>query len=252
MKRALSCLILGSVLAGSSAVGAQTFSEATDVVVVEVPVQVIGADGKPVRGLTADNFAVHEGRAEQPLVGFEVLDLQSAPAAGPRSAPPMAARRHFLLLFDLSSASPKGVVQARAAAKDLVGQLHPSDLVSVASYSAAEGSRILLSFTGDRGQILAAVDRLSPPQLRADERPPDPLGLIAIPELLATVGKSTNQTPSEASSGQVDGSEMEKVIGQHLTQQAQLTQVRAAAATRRAPTTSRARSRRPSWPARPC
>ena len=85
--------------------GAQTFSEATDVVVVEVPVQVIGADGKPVRGLTADHFEVYEGRAKQPLVGFEALDLASRPADGKTVPLPVAARRHFLMMFDFSFSS---------------------------------------------------------------------------------------------------------------------------------------------------
>lgn len=87
------CILLLAALPAS----AQTFSEATDVVVVEVPVQVIGADGKPVRRLTADNFEVYEGRKQQPLVGFQAHDLASRPAAGEKAAPPpVAARRHAL------------------------------------------------------------------------------------------------------------------------------------------------------------
>ncbi len=40
---------------------AQTFSGSADVVEVEVPVQVV-RDGQPVRGLTAGDFELYEGR----------------------------------------------------------------------------------------------------------------------------------------------------------------------------------------------
>ncbi|MGH9361158.1 MAG: hypothetical protein ACRD2T_04520, partial [Thermoanaerobaculia bacterium] len=81
------------------------FGETAEVVVVEVPVQVV-KDGKPVRGLTAANFEVFDGKTKQRLTGFEVVDLaalDSAPAAAPVPAPPalpLAGRRHFLFLFD--------------------------------------------------------------------------------------------------------------------------------------------------------
>ena len=53
---------------------AQTFVESTQVVVVEVPVQVI-RNGEPVRGLTAEDFEVWDGREKQTLTGFEAVDL---------------------------------------------------------------------------------------------------------------------------------------------------------------------------------
>ncbi|HEX3128075.1 MAG TPA: VWA domain-containing protein [Thermoanaerobaculia bacterium] len=231
MRRTLAGFALALLLVPSGST-AQTFSESTDVVVVEVPVQVIGADGAPVRGLKAEDFEVYEGRRKQPLVGFEVLDLQSAPAAGPRSTPPMAARRHFLLLFDVSFSTPKSIVQARGAAREMVDKLHPSDLVGVASYSTAQGAKVLLGFTGDRGQILGAIDRLGLPQMRGDERPPDPLGLIAIPDILSTVGKNVKEGVQAGAAGAagVEATEMEVLIGQNYSQQVQLTKERAAVA----------------------
>src|SRR5687768_11018139 len=107
--RSLCILLLAALAALAIPAGAQTFSEATDVVVVEVPVQVIGSDGKPVRGLTADHFEVYEGRKKQSLVGFEALDLASRPAEGKAAPPPVAARRHFLMMFDFTFSSPKSL-----------------------------------------------------------------------------------------------------------------------------------------------
>src|SRR5687767_8799350 len=124
--RSLCILLLAALAVFAGPAGAQTFSEATDVVVVEVPVQVIGSDGKPVRGLTADHFEVYEGRKKQSLVGFEALDLASRPAEGPggkTAPPPVAARRHFLMMFDFTFSTPTGLTRAREAAQTFVEQL---------------------------------------------------------------------------------------------------------------------------------
>jgi VWFA-related protein len=143
----------------------QRFSQSTDVVVVEVPVQVL-RDGQPVRGLTAADFAVYEGRAQQPVTGFETLDLTATPAT-PEAARrvPMSARRRFVLMFDLGFSSPAQMTRARQAAKDLLhGSFHPTDLVAIAAYIPAKGPQLLLGFTPDHKLVEAAIDRLSPVQ----------------------------------------------------------------------------------------
>ena len=145
------------------------FAETTEVVAVEVPVQVL-RDGEPVRGLTAADFEVYEGRRKLPVTGFEVLDLteSAAPApaqAGFKPAKPIAARRHFLLLFDLAFSSPKALAQAQNAARDLVQGLHPVDLVAIASYTPSKGPELLLGFTGDKAQIANALGMLAKPEM---------------------------------------------------------------------------------------
>jgi VWFA-related protein len=218
MKRAPLRLVLGWLLVSGSHFGTAAaeeppkFSERTEVVVVEVPVQVIGDDGQPVRGLTAADFEVWEGRKQHTLIGFESLDLKSAPA-GFTTAVPIAARRHFLLLFDLSFSSPKAIVQARGAAKEMVELLHPSDLVSVASYSSSLGAQILLGFTTDRDQILAAVERLGLPSIRPDERPKEPLGLVAVEALLNDPVQEGSRGPAR---GGVSSTEMEQVVANEV------------------------------------
>ncbi len=166
--------------------GAQVFRESTSVVVVEVPVHVI-RDGKPVRGLTHEDFVVLDERKPQEIIGFDVVDLTAlsspspAPAAGRSVAPParmpVAARRHFLLLFDLSFSRPDSVTDARDAALELVKEgLHPSDLVAVATYSHGRGPQLLNGFTSDRPQVAAAIDSLG--LTRRIEPLRDPLGLV--------------------------------------------------------------------------
>ncbi|MCP3957677.1 MAG: VWA domain-containing protein [bacterium] len=169
----------------------QVFRESTSVVAVEVPVHVIRG-GKPVRGLTRDDFILLDERKQQEITGFEVIDLATVVAPGtagaattegapaPGASPvrlPVSARRHFLLLFDLSFSRPDSVVNARQAALDLVRDgLHPSDLVSVATYAHGRGPRLLHGFTSDRPQTEAAIQSLGLTQLIEPLR--DPLGLV--------------------------------------------------------------------------
>jgi VWFA-related protein len=165
---------LAALLPAMAQKGQQAFTEATEVLVVEIPVQVV-KDGEPVRGLTANDFEVFDGRKKQEIVGFEVLDLAAPVAQGSPAAVPAAARRHFLMMFDLTFSEPKSILKAREAAKDVVGSLHPSDLVAVATYSR-QGPQLILGFTRDRQQITTAVETLGAP--KTVERSPDPLRLM--------------------------------------------------------------------------
>ncbi|HEV2856070.1 MAG TPA: VWA domain-containing protein [Thermoanaerobaculia bacterium] len=174
MKSRPSIAILGILLASwapFALAAQQRFSESTSVVVVEVPVQVV-RDGKPVRGLTAADFEVYEGRQKQEITGFEVLDLAAVPAAAPAGGRseavrrlPMSARRRFVLLFDLGYSKPTSLLKARETAKRLLdGGFHPTDLIAVAAYLPSQGPQLLLGFTPNRQQVREAVDRLSPAQ----------------------------------------------------------------------------------------
>src|SRR6185436_14643822 len=58
-------------------VAEQKFEETSQVVAVEVPVNVLGRDGKPVRGLTAADFEVYDAGQRQAVTGFEVIDLKT-------------------------------------------------------------------------------------------------------------------------------------------------------------------------------
>jgi VWFA-related protein len=186
------------LLVSRDVVAQQRFSERAEVLVVEIPVQVLH-DGDPVRGLTKDDFEVLEGRKEQPIVGFDVIDLSLEDDGGAKSQSlPVAGRRHFLLLFDLSFSRPGSIVRARQAAQRLVAEaLHPSDLVAVATYSSSQGIRIPLSFSSDRDQLRVAIDTLALPQLVQGAR--DPLGLILLDR--ANISQATPSTSGPDTGG---------------------------------------------------
>jgi len=166
---------------------APSFSGATEVVSVEVPVNVVDRDGHPLRGLTAENFEVFDQGQRQKLTGFDVVDLtrtEVVAGAAPAAPTPIAseARRHILLLFDLSFSTPTAVVKARVAAREFVlSALHPQDLAAIATYSLQEGPRLVVTFTPDRAQLARGIDTLgahSPDMLLAKR---DPLRFVIAP-----------------------------------------------------------------------
>jgi VWFA-related protein len=155
--------------------GPPAFSGSAQVLSIDVPVQVV-RDGEPVRGLQAADFQVWEGRRRLAVTGFESLDLAApAPAAGKATGVPAAARRHFLLLFDLAFSEPRSIARARQATAGLLSQLHPTDLVAVATYSSLRGPQLVLGYTADRRQIDNALASLGLPDLT---RAIDPLRLV--------------------------------------------------------------------------
>ncbi len=176
-KRAAPLLVGLSLALTPCAAGAQdtdrVFEGTTRVFEVQVPVNVVDRDGEPIRDLTAADFAIEDEGRNRRLTGFEVIDLdllQPGAAGLPPSrlemAIPAAARRHFLLLFDLSFSSPTAVLKAREAAREFVlNDLHPTDLVAVATHSVEGGARLVITFTPDRSQLALAIDTLGAPRL---------------------------------------------------------------------------------------
>ena len=217
----------------------QRFGETAEVVVVEVPAQVV-KDGEPVRGLTADNFEVYDGRKKQKVTGFEALDLYSPTAAGqPQGAAysvPAAARRHFLMIFDLSFSEPKSIVKARGAAKTLIKGLHATDMVAVSTYSAQKGPQLILGFTSDRRQIDAALETLGVPQLV--DRSPDPLRLV----LTDTQEQALSRTMSPVTTRSMDNKAADMQVMLDTFQQVTVASERANASAQKAAVAAYTRS----------
>ncbi|MFL6289325.1 MAG: VWA domain-containing protein [Thermoanaerobaculia bacterium] len=188
--------LLAAVLPAAADQTSQQFSDTADIVAVEIPVQVL-RDGEPVRGLTAADFEVWEGKRKLPVTGFEALDLNALPAGDEawKSPQAIAARRHFLLLFDMGFSSPRGIVKAQGAARDLLAGLHPSDLVAVAVYVPSSGPQLLLGFTTDRAQVAQALDALGRPEMFNGAA--DPLQLVRATNGGGGYGGDMPRDPSE-------------------------------------------------------
>ncbi len=136
--------------------------EAVQAVLVEVPVRVLDRAGNPVPGLTVRDFELFDEGKQQPIVGFDAIDL-AATARESGAAEPVnpAGRRHFLILFDLTFARPKAILAARnAAAEFVLSGMGDRDLAAVATYSVETGVRLLVAFSSDRVQLARAIETL--------------------------------------------------------------------------------------------
>ncbi|HVG25259.1 MAG TPA: VWA domain-containing protein [Thermoanaerobaculia bacterium] len=177
MKQRALCVVLAVLTAFPTL--AQNFSEAVQVTVVEVPVTVIDRAGKPVRGLTVNDFELYDDGKRVPITGFDALELSTLTTDTSKPLPP-AAYRNFLLLFDLAHSSPGNVGRAQSAAREFVTKhIGRRDLVAVATYGAEHGLALLTSFTADRALLEHAITTLGAPKWF---RTPDPLR-IATPSL---------------------------------------------------------------------
>ena len=192
---ALACAALLLVLApGPSPADQESFDETSDVVLVEVPVHVVARDGSPVRDLGPDDFRLWDEGDRQEIVGVRAIDLDLiAPTRAelPRELDrlPAVARRHFLLLFDLSFSTPSSIIRAREAAERFVLEdLHPTDLAAVATFSLEAGPQLVVTFTPDRAQLARAIETLGVPELLRRGRPNDPLRFVIDESLAKTYG----------------------------------------------------------------
>jgi VWFA-related protein len=192
--------VCAPALPASAQIAEQTFEETSQVVAVEVPVNVVDRDGKPVRGLAAEDFEVFDAGQRQKVTGFEVVDLRTRESADgtPNPQEPMQeevpfARRHFLLLFDFSFSSPTATLKARLAARDfLLNGLHPSDLAAVATYSVEHGPQLVITFTPDRAQLARAIDTLGMRRGYNDGFKQDPLRFMVEPPVSAQLDLATS------------------------------------------------------------
>lgn len=213
---ALAVVAASAWLAPALPVAAQepTFEDVADVVEVQVPVNVVTRKGEPIRGLTAEDFEIFDQGRKQEITGFDVVDLQvlePGNLGGPEAleaAIPSAARRHFLLLFDLTFATPSSVTKARRAAREFVlRELHPTDLAAVATFSMDVGPRLLVTFTPDRAQLARAVQTLGAPQLLEQQGAVDPLRFMI--EDPARASMSSTFTEGDLDQGQFAGLDQE-------------------------------------------
>ncbi|HEY7574018.1 MAG TPA: VWA domain-containing protein, partial [Thermoanaerobaculia bacterium] len=156
--------------------------ESAGVTLIEIPVNVIGKDGKPVAGLSVDDFELFDDGKKQPINGLEVIDLSKPAPAGPSGQPeaiPASARRLWLFVFDLSYTSPSGLVRARDGAREFVTKaMQPNDLAAVGTLSTETGWKLLVNFTRDRRQLGWAIDTLG---LAPEQRASDPLSFAYVP-----------------------------------------------------------------------
>jgi len=168
--------------------------ERASATLIEVPVTVLGKDGKPLAGLTAADFELYDNGKKLPIAGADAIDLHRTAAApdasNPFSEPPAVARRHWLLVFDLSYSSPTALIRARDGARAFVEkETASSDLCGVATLSVENGWKLLENFTNDRAQLAHAIDTLG--IVKTGVRTSDPLAFAFLPPTLGGIANET-------------------------------------------------------------
>jgi VWFA-related protein len=127
---------------------------------VAIPVYVTGTDGKPVKGLSAADFEVREGRNTCKINSVEFIDYMQTTADAYAIIPPES-RRQFLLLFDLSFSNITGIRKAQQAGYEfLTKKTSPNDLLAVATISGRGGIRLICPFGAGRAQAAYAISTL--------------------------------------------------------------------------------------------
>lgn len=185
----LLALLLPVVSAGLAALAQEepapeaAYEAKVDVLEVQVPVHVVGKSGAPIADISPESFQVVDNGRRQEVRSVERVDLTLIDPGKSRSeierAVPAAARRRFLLLFDLSFSQASTILRAREAARRFVLEsLHPTDLVAVAKLTAESGAQLVVTFSPDRAQLARAIDTLGAPELLSAGRRHDPLRFL--------------------------------------------------------------------------
>src|SRR5438270_11242674 len=141
-------------LAAAWLLALSAFAQSTSTInvhVVELPVSVLDESGNPVRGLTAANFALYDEKKKQAITSFDTVDFGADAPASAISPMNPAARRSFVLLFDLGFTSPRAMSRAQDAARRFVTEsTGPRDLIAVCTIDPDRGFRFPTAFTTAR------------------------------------------------------------------------------------------------------
>jgi VWFA-related protein len=145
---------------------------------VEIDVQVTDKNGKPIKGLNQDQFAVTEDGKAQKVSSFEYNDIEKIEAAAAADETPVTIplgtvaspdtikaqvrdHRMIVLFFDMTSLESEDLLRStRAADKFLREQVTPADLVGVVAFGNT--LRVIANFTNDRKLLQDAVEALVP------------------------------------------------------------------------------------------
>ncbi len=130
-----------------------------------VPVRVLDADGKPVRGLRKEDFILYDNKVVQKITEFEVHEssvspnLEQAAEAAGRQVLAELNRKYFFVL-DMQGSDRFGNRDAKKAVLEFVeSQLKPGDEASVLTFGAFTGLILKQYLTSDLDKIEKAIQR---------------------------------------------------------------------------------------------
>ena len=166
------CLAVACLLFGLQQVPPRPTFKST-VTLVEVDAVVTDREGRPVRGLSKDDFSVTEDGTPVEIATFSAIDLPEAPRDAPTAPADRSGSAHasndqpedgrvVLIVLDdlLVSLSAARMVTVKSIGRRAVDRLGPSDLAAVVTTSGRLGAQA--EFTTEKWRLLAAIDRFVP------------------------------------------------------------------------------------------
>jgi VWFA-related protein len=149
---------------------------------VRIDVEVTDKSGKPIKGLTANQFSITDEGKPQAITSFSYADIEAIETAtaddtkpivvsvdndGPNSpsadaiSDALRDRRLIVLFFDLTSMQTDDLIRAHDAADKFVKQqMTKADVVAVVVFSTR--LNVLANFTNDRTVLNKAIAQLTP------------------------------------------------------------------------------------------
>ena len=149
---------------------------------VRIDVEVSDKSGKPIKGLTANQFTITDEGKPQAITSFSFADIEAIETAtaddskpivvavdndGPNSpsadaiSDALRDRRLIVLFFDLTSMQTDDLIRAHDAADKFVKhQMTKADVVAVVVFSTR--INVLANFTNDRTVLNKAIAQLTP------------------------------------------------------------------------------------------
>ena len=152
----------------------QTFRTTTEL--VQVDVVVLDADGRPIRGLRAEDFTILDRRKPQHIQTFsEITHTADSELPGPPISvkadvadnSDAQSKRAVIIVVDDMALARSRMGTAADALRQLVSALGPQASTALL-FTSGRGSR---EFTSDRGELVKAIDEMSG---RLDRMPPTP------------------------------------------------------------------------------
>lgn len=144
----------------------EAFDDSITVALDTIIVRVVDNSGKPVLGLTPEDFRVLVRGKEVPVVAVDWISSEAAVKPAPEllpveegvaPAPEPGKLVVFFVQADLNPTRISGQMRLRPYTRELLASLHPSDKVAVVSYDSH--LKLWLDFTDDREAVHEAVDR---------------------------------------------------------------------------------------------
>jgi VWFA-related protein len=146
----------------------QEFGESIEVRLHNLDAVVTDREGRPVAGLTKDDFVLIENGVERPITNFSAYDDRIAPATtaiAPDGSTPVATQepaspsppRRYVFFVDEMSIQGMARKKLRANAGELIRAMRPGDTATVVRPTGT--TKIVQQYTGDLAAIEKALNK---------------------------------------------------------------------------------------------